>query len=69
LQESWRQQPATPGYCCDFDAETTKKALAAAVPGEAPAIRDRLLKNMSVSGPRLTHDDMIAMNRSANPLN
>ncbi|GGD26079.1 NADPH-dependent F420 reductase [Aureimonas glaciei] len=69
LQESWRQQPGTPGYCCDYDAATMRKALAAAVPGEAPAIRDRLLENMSTSGPRLTHDDMIAMNRSANPLN
>ncbi|WP_075218226.1 NADPH-dependent F420 reductase [Mongoliimonas terrestris] len=68
LQESWRQQPATPGYCGDYDAASMEKALSAAVPGEAPAIRDRLLKNMSTSGPRLTHDDMIAMNRSANPL-
>ena len=36
LDESWRQQPGTPAYCCDYDAETTRKGLAAAVKGEAP---------------------------------
>src|SRR5439155_8214876 len=36
LEESWRQQPGTPAYCCDYDAETTRKGLAAAVKGEAP---------------------------------
>ena len=37
LEESWRQQPLTPAYCCDYDAETTRKGLAAAVRGEAPS--------------------------------
>ncbi|MDI6029131.1 hypothetical protein QBK99_23445 [Corticibacterium sp. UT-5YL-CI-8] len=41
LAESWRFQPSTPAYCCDFDAEETRRALAAAIPGEAPAKRDR----------------------------
>ena len=36
LNESWRQQPGTPAYCCDYDAEMTRKGLAAAVKGEAP---------------------------------
>jgi predicted dinucleotide-binding enzyme len=34
LDESWRQQPCTPSYCCDYDAETTRKGLAAAVKGK-----------------------------------
>ena len=35
LDESWRQEPGAPAYCCDYDAETTRKGLAAAVKGEA----------------------------------
>src|SRR5258707_12653523 len=27
LDESWRQQPATPVYCKDFDAEGVRRAL------------------------------------------
>jgi hypothetical protein len=30
LEESWRQQPGTPGYARDFDAPRLKDALAAA---------------------------------------
>ena len=32
IHESWRQQPGTPVYGKDFDAEDTRKALAAATP-------------------------------------
>jgi len=31
LDESWRQRPGTPAYCCDYDAEKTRKGLAAAI--------------------------------------
>lgn len=44
LEESWRQQPATPAYCCDFDADAMRTALATAVPGVAAPIRDRMLQ-------------------------
>jgi UPF0271 protein len=27
LDESWRQQPATPAYCCDYDADTMRKTV------------------------------------------
>src|SRR6185369_7965041 len=40
LAESWRQQPSTPVYCCDWNADETREALAAAKPGEAPRKRD-----------------------------
>jgi hypothetical protein len=36
LEESWRQQPGTPVYGKDYDAENTRKALAEASP-ERPA--------------------------------
>jgi len=36
LDESWRQQPGTPVYTADFDADRVKRALADASP-ERPA--------------------------------
>lgn len=36
LDESWRQQPATPVYATDFDAEGVRKALAQASPERKP---------------------------------
>ncbi|NVD74070.1 NAD(P)-binding domain-containing protein [Duganella sp. BJB1802] len=39
LEESWRQQPSTPAYCCDYDAETMRAALLAAIKGAAESPR------------------------------
>ena len=36
LDESWRQQPGTPVYASDFDAEGVRKALAQASKERAP---------------------------------
>jgi len=36
LSESWRQQPATPVYCADFDVTGVKQALAEARPERQP---------------------------------
>jgi predicted dinucleotide-binding enzyme len=68
LGESWRQQPSTPGYCCDYDAATMRKALGAAVKGEAPETRDQLIGKFATLAASPTHDDVVAMNRSMNPL-
>ncbi|KQP42034.1 MULTISPECIES: NADPH-dependent F420 reductase [unclassified Methylobacterium] len=64
LAESWRQQPATPSYCCDYDAETMHKALLAAVKGEAQKTLIRVYGLMGKLGPNPSHADIIAMNRS-----
>lgn len=66
LTESWRQQPSTPVYCCDFDAEETRKALAAAEPGQAPIKRDGLMETYSKLGPNPTHADIVGSNRATN---
>ena len=58
----------TPAYCCDYDAETTRKGLAAAVKGEAPKKLERSIELFRQRGPNMTHADMVAMNRSLNPL-
>lgn len=68
LDESWRQQPSTPCYCCDYDAETMHTALAAAVKGQAAAKRDQLPQHFEWLGPNPSHSDVVAMNRSFNPL-
>lgn len=66
LADSWRQQPSTPAYCCDFDAEETRRALAAAKPGEAPRKRDMMAATYSKLGPNPTHADIVASNRVTN---
>ena len=40
LEESWRQQPSTPAYCCDYGAQKTQQEIRAAVKGKAAKIRD-----------------------------
>src|SRR6267378_4154859 len=74
LQQSWRQQPSTPAYCCDYDAQQTREGLRAAVKGKAEKIRDhdwrenygRLFANRPTHAE--AHADVIAMNRSLNPM-
>jgi predicted dinucleotide-binding enzyme len=66
LEGSWRQQPSTPAYCCDYDADQMRQALSAAKPGVAPKIRDRMLEDYGKLPPNPTHADMIAMNRAVN---
>lgn len=68
LDESWRQQPGTPAYCCDYDAETTLKGLAVAVKGEAPKKVERFIDLLRQRGHNVKHADMVAINRSLNPL-
>ena len=66
LEQSWRQQPSTPAYCCDYDAGTMRTALAAAVKGEAARKRDQMPALMAELGPAPAHADIIAMNRKLN---
>jgi 8-hydroxy-5-deazaflavin:NADPH oxidoreductase len=68
LQESWRQQPNTPAYCCDYDADTTLKGIRAAVKGRAPLLRDNWKENLGKMPANPTHADMVAANRALNPV-
>ena len=74
LEESWRQQPSTPAYCCDYGAEKTRKGIMAAVKGRAENIRDTAWRENYIrifaNNPAYAdvHADVIAMNRSLNPL-
>lgn len=66
LEESWRQQPSTPAYCCDLDANAMRKALAAAIPGVTSKKRDQMPEFFARLGASPSHDDVIAMNRRVN---
>jgi predicted dinucleotide-binding enzyme len=74
LEESWRQQPSTPAYCCDYGVERTREGIRAAVKGKAETIRDtewrerygKLFANKPAYAD--VHADVIAINRSLNPL-
>jgi 8-hydroxy-5-deazaflavin:NADPH oxidoreductase len=74
LEDSWRQQPSTPAYCCDYDVKKTREGIRAAVKGKAEKIRDsewrekygRLFANKPAYAD--VHADVIALNRSLNPL-
>ena len=66
LEDSWRQQPSTPAYCCDYDATTMRAGLAAAIPGEAQKKRDKMPESFAKLGASPTHADIVAMNRKLN---
>lgn len=68
LENSWRQQPSTPAYCCDYDQNMMKKGLAIAQKGEAPKKRDHLPELFSSLGANPTHQDIVQMNRDLNPI-
>ena len=68
LEESWRQQPSTPAYCCDYGVEMMRKGLAVAVKADAPKKRDRMPELFAKLGSSPSHGDIVAMNRSLNPL-
>lgn len=74
LEQSWRQQPSTPAYCCDYGVEKTRKGIAAAIKGRAEQIRDKEWREgygkLYANKPphASVHADVIAMNRSQNPL-
>ncbi len=74
LEDSWRQQPSTPAYCCDYDAQKTREGLRAAVKGKAEKIRDTAWRErygkLFADSPAYAdvHAAVIALNRSLNPL-
>lgn len=64
LAESWRQQPGAPAYCTELSLTELKAALAAADKALAPKRRDALMKEFFAGGEDLTHEKILAMNRS-----
>jgi hypothetical protein len=51
LDDSWRQQPGTPVYGTDFDAELVRRALSQASPERTPHFRADAAPSLSSPGP------------------
>lgn len=64
LAESWRQQPGTPAYCTDLTTPELTQALAAAVPGKGPEVRDRIIAQVMQRTSPPTRQDLLALNRA-----
>jgi predicted dinucleotide-binding enzyme len=50
LDDSWKQQPATPVYGTDFDAEGVRRALSEAKPDRLPNFRAPAPREASLGG-------------------
>jgi 8-hydroxy-5-deazaflavin:NADPH oxidoreductase len=64
LADSWRQQPGTPAYCTDLQADELRQALSAAERDSAPQKRDLALKKLGEAGSQLANEDVVKLNRS-----
>ncbi|KQQ55771.1 3-hydroxyisobutyrate dehydrogenase [Pseudomonas sp. Leaf127] len=63
LEDSWRQQPGTPGYCTELTMPALKVALQAADKKRARGNLDAFMARYMASGGQLTHEQMVAINR------
>lgn len=61
LSESWRQQPGTPVYATDHDADTLRKELANADRKLAPEMRDRTLQMLMSLPPGTTPQEIVRL--------
>ncbi|WP_174869874.1 NADPH-dependent F420 reductase [Pectobacterium polaris] len=66
VADSWRQQPCTPSYCCDWEAATMLRAFSLAKKGEGLARLPSLYASFSKLGEAPTHKDIIDNNRAIN---
>jgi predicted dinucleotide-binding enzyme len=67
LEGSWRQQPNTPAYCCDYGLEEMQKGIAAAVKGEAQKRRDTYFAERSKRlSENASHEELIEFQRRYN---
>lgn len=64
LAESWRQQPGTPAYCTELTAPGLTQALAAAVAGKAPQVRNQIMAQLMQHPTLPAREDIVALNRS-----
>ena len=67
LEDSWRTEPYTPVYCCDWDAEASRAKLDEAIPGEGRRILANIPSLIEQNGRFPTHDDWIRINRAHYP--
>lgn len=64
LADSWRQQTGTPAYCTELTIDELKPALNRADKAKRALNREAILKEVFPRFAELSHDDIIAINRS-----
>ena len=66
IAESWRQQPCTPSYCCDWEAATMLRAFPRWHPFVLQTPEEALHWAVIPAVSTPTHEDIIDNNRSIN---
>jgi predicted dinucleotide-binding enzyme len=66
LEQSWRQQPGTPAYCTDLNADELRRALAAADRTSSSRMRDLSIEKMQQLPPGTTPRDIVRLVRELN---
>jgi 8-hydroxy-5-deazaflavin:NADPH oxidoreductase len=64
LDESWRQQPGTPVYCTDYDADGVRCALTLADRARSPELRENSIAKMQKLPAGTTPRDIVLMVRA-----
>lgn len=64
LDDSWRQQPGTPGYCTELDKKELAAALQSADRLRAPDDRDSLFQEFMTANPALTRAEIVSRCRA-----
>jgi predicted dinucleotide-binding enzyme len=68
LDESWRQQPGTPVYCTDYDADGVRRALSQANRARSPELRERSIAKMQSLPAGSTPRDIVNLVRAMHEL-
>ena len=66
LEQSWRQQPGTPGYCVDLSADELRHALTIADRKKATRNRDLFIERLLALGGKATGADQLRLYRELN---
>jgi predicted dinucleotide-binding enzyme len=69
LTLSWRQEPGTPAFCTELNADELKGALAEAEKGTAPARRDYIIDKLMKAERPPSHEETVALMRSGSSKN
>jgi predicted dinucleotide-binding enzyme len=66
LEQSWRQQPGSPGYCVDINAGELRHALSVTDRKKATRNRDMFIERLLALGDKATDADQLRLNRELN---
>lgn len=65
LAQSWRQEAGTPAFCTELNAADLEQALNQAEKGKAPKVMAYIMDKLMKAEQPPTHEEIVALNRSA----